>query len=213
MTARSNNGKFAKTKFTVLVTGSRNFDDISKVRNALVEVRDFARSLDLNESQIDLVHGNAQGADRTAATIAAMLGFNVISIPADWKKHQYKVTQVTLEDGSPGGQTHTQTCKCDINTASYCKMAGIVRNIRMLDDWKPDMVIAFNRDNSSGTMHTVSEARKRGLILSVVPYADNTAQAAVVTPTSNEQQTVVNSTDASDNLINDDPFAVHRSQM
>jgi len=47
------------------------------------------------------------------------------------------------------------------------KQAGIIRNLEMLDT-KPDKVIAFWKDGSTGTGHTVSEAKKRGIPVEVV---------------------------------------------
>lgn len=44
----------------------------------------------------------------------------------------------------------------------YGKRAGILRNIEMLEAW-PDLVIAFILNNSSGSEHTVLEAKRRGI--------------------------------------------------
>jgi len=40
------------------------------------------------------------------------------------------------------------------------------RNIEMLDE-KPDLVIAFQRNGSRGTQHTINEARRRGIPVEV----------------------------------------------
>ena len=48
----------------------------------------------------------------------------------------------------------------------YGKPAGIIRNIEMLDT-RPDLVVAFHRNNSRGTLHTITEARKRGILVEV----------------------------------------------
>jgi hypothetical protein len=42
------------------------------------------------------------------------------------------------------------------------KRAGILRNLAMLDE-RPDLVVAFQRDGSAGTQHTLDEARRRGI--------------------------------------------------
>jgi hypothetical protein len=42
------------------------------------------------------------------------------------------------------------------------KRAGILRNLEMLDQ-KPDLVLAFQRNGSRGTQHTIDEARQRGI--------------------------------------------------
>ena len=49
----------------------------------------------------------------------------------------------------------------------YGKRAGILRNLAMLDE-SPDLVLAFWDGESSGTRHTVTEARKRGIPVEVI---------------------------------------------
>lgn len=46
------------------------------------------------------------------------------------------------------------------------KAAGPIRNLQMLDQ-QPDLVIAFQRNGSRGTQHTIDEARKRGIPVEV----------------------------------------------
>ena len=46
------------------------------------------------------------------------------------------------------------------------KRAGILRNLAMLDE-APDLVIAFQRNGSRGTQHTIDEARRRGIPVEV----------------------------------------------
>jgi hypothetical protein len=48
----------------------------------------------------------------------------------------------------------------------YGKRAGILRNLQMLDQ-RPDLVLAFQRNGSRGTQHTIDEARKRGIAVEV----------------------------------------------
>lgn len=47
---------------------------------------------------------------------------------------------------------------------AHGKRAGILRNIEMLDRG-PDLVLAFQKNHSRGTEHTVTEAKKRGIPL------------------------------------------------
>lgn len=49
----------------------------------------------------------------------------------------------------------------------YGRSAAFVRNIAMLDS-KPDVVVAFHRNNSPGTKHMINNAIKRKLNLVVV---------------------------------------------
>lgn len=46
------------------------------------------------------------------------------------------------------------------------RRAGILRNLQMLDT-RPDLVIAFQRNGSRGTQHTVDEAKRRGIPVEV----------------------------------------------
>lgn len=46
------------------------------------------------------------------------------------------------------------------------KRAGIIRNVEMLDE-QPDLVLAFQRNGSRGTQHTIDEARRRGIPVEV----------------------------------------------
>jgi hypothetical protein len=46
------------------------------------------------------------------------------------------------------------------------RRAGILRNLAMLDT-EPDLVLAFQRNGSRGTQHTIDEARKRGIPVEV----------------------------------------------
>lgn len=50
------------------------------------------------------------------------------------------------------------------------RRAGIVRNIEMLGDG-PDLVIAFWDGKSRGTKHTITEARRLGIKVEVIPPA------------------------------------------
>jgi hypothetical protein len=47
------------------------------------------------------------------------------------------------------------------------KRGGPERNIRMLDQ-RPQLVLAFQRNGSRGTQHTIDEARRRGIPVEIV---------------------------------------------
>lgn len=49
---------------------------------------------------------------------------------------------------------------------SHGRRAGYLRNVQMLDQ-APDLVLAFQRNGSRGTQHTIDEARKRGIPVEV----------------------------------------------
>jgi hypothetical protein len=52
------------------------------------------------------------------------------------------------------------------NWKHYGKAAGYIRNLAMLDTG-PDLVLAFQRNGSRGTQHTIDEARRRGIPVEV----------------------------------------------
>ncbi len=53
--------------------------------------------------------------------------------------------------------------------SQYGRAAGPIRNKQMLDEGKPDLVLAFSHDmvNSKGTANMVMQARKRGIEVKV----------------------------------------------
>jgi hypothetical protein len=53
------------------------------------------------------------------------------------------------------------------NWNKYGRRAGILRNNQMLDT-NPDLVLAFWDGVSTGTKHTINEARKRGMKVEVI---------------------------------------------
>jgi hypothetical protein len=110
----------------VLVCGSRDWRDEPAIADRLA---DFAP-----ESLVEVLHGDARGADRMAASVADLYGYDVRAFPADWR--------------------------------GKGKRAGILRNLEMLDQ-RPDLVIAFQRNRSTGTQHTIDEARRRGIPVEV----------------------------------------------
>lgn len=48
----------------------------------------------------------------------------------------------------------------------FGRKAGPIRNRQMLDE-APDLVIAFQKDSSTGTQDTIDEARRRGIPVEV----------------------------------------------
>lgn len=85
-----------------------------------------------------IIHGAAKGADTIAGLVAKELGLTVREYPAKWSE--------------------------------YGRAAGPIRNKQMYETEKPDIVIAFHNDieNSKGTKHMVSLARKGGTHISLV---------------------------------------------
>lgn len=84
-----------------------------------------------------VIHGDARGADTIAGDVAEKLGYRVIPFPAQWR---------------PGG--------------IYNPQAGFNRNLTMLNE-EPDLVIAFWLNGSKGTLHTIKNAKRRGIPVEV----------------------------------------------
>ncbi len=51
---------------------------------------------------------------------------------------------------------------------THDKSAGFKRNVQMLDEGKPTLVLAFWDGQSRGTKHTIDEAKKRGIEVQIV---------------------------------------------
>ncbi len=106
----------------VLVTGGRNYSDRESVWRELDKIHS-ARSISL------IIHGAASGADTLAAGWATAAGVEVVSCPADWKRHG--------------------------------RAAGPIRNAAMLNDHRPNMVVAF--PGGRGTANMIALARDAGV--------------------------------------------------
>jgi len=65
----------------ILVCGGRNYRDFATIMAILYG---YNRS---EGSPHDLIHGDADGADRLAAIAADTLGWRVHAFPADWNRH------------------------------------------------------------------------------------------------------------------------------
>lgn len=111
----------------VLVCGGRAFNDRAAMSVAL---RDFKpKNVAIDVSDVILILGGANGADRLAEEWADVWGVRKRVFPANWAR-----------DG---------------------KAAGPIRNQRMLDEGKPDLVIAF--PGGRGTADMVRRAKKAGV--------------------------------------------------
>ena len=61
-----------------------------------------------------------------------------------------------------------EVLKYPANWTKYGRAAGLIRNKQMLDEGKPDLVIAF--PGGRGTADMVSRARKAGVNVEIVTY-------------------------------------------
>lgn len=125
----------------VLVTGSRSWTDPEPIRARLAQLPPGSF----------VMHGDAAGVDRIAATIARELGHEVKSFPADWR----------VKADTPPGAIRKRR-----DGAPFDARAGHLRNLRMLDQ-QPDVVLAFWDGRSPGTWHCIEAAIERGIPVEV----------------------------------------------
>ena len=95
----------------------------------------------LNPRPSTIIHGAARGADRLADIWARRNGVGVTTFPADW-----------YPNGRSGGLDRS---------------AGPRRNQRMIQEGKPDLVIAF--PGGAGTADMVRRARMAGVEVREIP--------------------------------------------
>lgn len=119
----------------VLVTGDREWDDERPIAALLQGLYDY----NVDGSEFRVIHGGARGADNLAKTWARYTESTEFSEIRGWEFP-------ALWD-------------------KYGKVAGPIRNQQMLDEAKPELVLAFN-DNlaeSKGTADMVKRAKKAGI--------------------------------------------------
>jgi hypothetical protein len=85
-----------------------------------------------------LIHGSAVGADRMSEDVAY---------------HLYE---------------HPTVERYPADWEKHGKAAGPIRNKQMLDEGKPDLVIAFLAPNSRGTKNMIEQAQKAGVPVKIV---------------------------------------------
>lgn len=149
------------TCHTLMVTGSREYEDLRQMSEVLSRYAEI-HAQDFPNVPLVLISGHAQrGADLLAEMLWTDFG-PVLTEPADWK-------------------THTpERCKCANDpTATYCKLAGIVRNEKMVTTYKPSVVIAFYEPSAAnrGTNHAADYARSKD-----IPVRTVIAQPKASTP-------------------------------
>ena len=126
--------------YRVLVCGGRDFTDVRRLRRELDRL-----SKELGELYI--IHGGQTGADSFAGKWAKDRGMASAEFRADWRSHVC----------APAA-----TCRQN----RYCRAAGPIRNRRMLNEGRPNCVIAF--PGGDGTVDMIRQAYKEGVLVHVV---------------------------------------------
>ena len=134
-----------KNRYRVLVCGDRDWDDVEFMYDELDKLADIANP--------HIIHGAARGADRIAGEWAKSRMVPVRPFPAKWYDLKHPLALIKINKFGK----------------EYNAMAGPIRNQQMLDEGKPDLVMAFHNDikSSKGTADMVRRARKAGIEVKV----------------------------------------------
>lgn len=119
----------------ILVCGGRNYVDSAR----LFYVLDYYNA---SVGFAVLIHGAAAGADQWAAQWAKARGIPLLPFPAQW------------------GDMNATSCvvRYRQDGTRYNAAAGGIRNLKMLDEGKPDFVVAF--PGGKGTRDMMQQARE-----------------------------------------------------
>jgi hypothetical protein len=107
----------------------------------------FVTAVMIEHGRTKVIAGGARGVDKHAIVEARRLR---------WPWHEEKANWEVTEDTPP------ERIRRRRDGTLYDCLAGFERNLRMLD-MEPDRVLAFQWAGSSGTQHTIENARERGI--------------------------------------------------
>jgi hypothetical protein len=124
----------------VLICGDRNWTDKQRIKEELLEVLADRKNLFAGSSPISIVI--IHGGARGADTLAGEVARELGMRVAVYKAEWEK----------------------------FGKAAGVLRNLEMLNDGKPDFVLAFHSDisKSKGTANMIKISEKRGIPVKLI---------------------------------------------
>lgn len=135
----------------VIIAGSRDFDDFSKLMNSSMEIlTEISKKRD-DLDRIRIISGTARGADKLGEQYAKIAHYELSKFPADWDKL-----------GKRAGY---------VRNAEMAKFA--------VEDDSYGVLIAFWDGQSRGTKHMIDLAKRYGLEVHVVNYKENNANAKI----------------------------------
>jgi hypothetical protein len=137
----------------VLITGSREWQDNELIYVVLDELAETAYQFRM---KLKLVHGGARGVDTIAHEWALKKARRDAGVMEPERHYAKWVEPCHPERCKPG---HRQPGYRDIDT---CPAAGIYRNEHMVD-LGAVLCVAFQHQDSRGTGHCVSYARRKGI--------------------------------------------------
>ena len=129
------------------LTGSRRWPDPVLLEDTLLGV--WHDALQLGYDGIELIHGDADGADTIGDTWARRHGIPVHPLPADW-------------EGPCGPECQPGHRRRKRNGRTYCPLAGHRRNQQIVDR-RPLLMVAAQVDGSTGTADCMRRAKKAGI--------------------------------------------------
>lgn len=137
---------------TILVCGGRDFSSYKTVERVLdILVQRF------DKNDLTIIEGGAPGADRMAGMWALRRGIWHASYRAKWEDLSHPDAAIRIR----------------ANGSRYDAMAGHRRNQQMLDEGKPDLVVAF--PGGTGTADMVRLAKRAGV--EVIEVTENFVDA------------------------------------
>ncbi|MCF0086634.1 MULTISPECIES: SLOG family protein [unclassified Streptomyces] len=129
------------------LTGSRLWPDPQYLEDTLTQT--WHDALADGYSDIELMHGCAEGADMIGHRWAFRTGFLIREFPADWEG--------PCAPNCPPGHRRRNRRGTD-----YCPLAGHRRNQQMVDE-QPLLFVAAQHANSSGTADCIRRAKTAGI--------------------------------------------------
>lgn len=144
----------------VLIVGSREFQDydyLDKVSVDIISREQYEKEIPCSE--LEIVSGHAEGADRLAENFAFHHGLPIQLFPADWNRLEVSGSeQLFIKENFYG---------------KYNAMAGVNRNTKMVEWVRQNgggIVIAFIQGDSKGAKDTIRKSKIAGLKVYQVDY-------------------------------------------
>ena len=143
----------------VIIAGGRDFDDYDLLKKECIKIFKQLKSegYNTNRNNLEIISGEAKGADTLGKRFGIMFKLDVVSFPAKWN-------DLTVE-------------KCVIKEGKYGKynvLAGHNRNEEMAKyankDHELGVLLAFWDGKSTGTKSMIELAKEYGLRIFVVDY-------------------------------------------
>lgn len=143
----------------VIIAGGRNFNNYILLKEECLNIFRQLKSegYGTDRKDLEIIQGEAKGADTLGKRFAIMFKLNVVSFPAKWN-------DLDVE-------------KCVVRTSKYGKynaLAGHNRNEEMAqyasEDEEIGVLIAFWDGKSTGTKNMIELAREYGLKVFIVNY-------------------------------------------